>query len=123
MDSIRSSVTSVLKRTTSQKTVSSQSPPCKPQILHSINRLDSLRNVSLVRYERGYYIPEDGILHSHRRENLKSYIALTGWALRRRRNVIPVRYELGYYITEDDIHYSHRRENLKSYIALTDWAL
>jgi hypothetical protein len=26
-------------------------------------------------------IPEDGILHSHRRENLKSYIALTGWPL------------------------------------------
>jgi hypothetical protein len=23
-------------------------------------------------------IPEDGILHSHRRENLKSYIALIG---------------------------------------------
>jgi hypothetical protein len=27
------------------------------------------------------YIPEYGILHSHRRENLRSYIALTGWAL------------------------------------------
>jgi hypothetical protein len=27
-----------------------------------------------VRYELGFYIPEDGILHSHRRENLKSYI-------------------------------------------------
>jgi hypothetical protein len=26
-------------------------------------------------------IPEDDILHSHRRENLKSYIALTGWNL------------------------------------------
>jgi hypothetical protein len=26
-------------------------------------------------------IPEDGNLHSHRRENLKLYIALTGWAL------------------------------------------
>jgi hypothetical protein len=26
-------------------------------------------------------IPEDGILHTHRRENHKSYIALTGWAL------------------------------------------
>jgi hypothetical protein len=26
-------------------------------------------------------IPEDDILHSHRRENLKSYIALIGWAL------------------------------------------
>jgi hypothetical protein len=26
-------------------------------------------------------IPEDAILHSHRRENLISYIALTGWTL------------------------------------------
>jgi hypothetical protein len=26
-------------------------------------------------------IPEDAILHSHRRETLKYYIALTGWAL------------------------------------------
>jgi hypothetical protein len=26
-----------------------------------------------VRYELGFYIPEDGILHSHRREKLKSY--------------------------------------------------
>jgi hypothetical protein len=26
-------------------------------------------------------LPEDGILHSHRRENLKSYITLTGWTL------------------------------------------
>jgi hypothetical protein len=26
-------------------------------------------------------IPEDTIFHSHRRENLKSYIALTDWAL------------------------------------------
>jgi hypothetical protein len=25
--------------------------------------------------------PEDGILHSHRRENLNSYIALSGWTL------------------------------------------
>jgi hypothetical protein len=27
------------------------------------------------------HIPEDGVLHSHRRENLKFYIALTGWDL------------------------------------------
>jgi hypothetical protein len=27
------------------------------------------------------HIPEDGILRSHSSENLKSYIALTGWAL------------------------------------------
>jgi hypothetical protein len=37
--------------------------------------------VSPVRYEMGFYIPEDGILRGHRREKLKSYIALTGWTL------------------------------------------
>jgi hypothetical protein len=48
-----------------------------------INRLGSVarRIVSPVNYELGFYIPADGILHSHRRENLKSYIAITGWAL------------------------------------------
>jgi hypothetical protein len=30
--------------------------------------------VSPVKYELGFYIPEDDILHSHRRENLKSYM-------------------------------------------------
>jgi hypothetical protein len=29
----------------------------------------------------GRNIPEDGILHTRRGENFKSYIALTGWAL------------------------------------------
>jgi hypothetical protein len=29
--------------------------------------------VFLVRYELGSYIPEDGILHNHRRETLKSF--------------------------------------------------
>jgi hypothetical protein len=42
-------------------------------------------------------IPEDDILHSHRRENLKSYMALTDWVLYLRRNMSPVRYELGFY--------------------------
>jgi hypothetical protein len=37
--------------------------------------------VSPVRYELGFYIPEDGVLRSHRSENFKSYIALTGWSL------------------------------------------
>jgi hypothetical protein len=68
-------------------------------------------------------IPEDCVLHSHRRENIKSYTALTGWTLQRRRNVSPVKYELGFYIPEDDILHSHRRENLKYYIALTGWTL
>jgi hypothetical protein len=29
-----------------------------------------------VKYEQGFYIPEDDILHSRRRENLKSYTVL-----------------------------------------------
>jgi hypothetical protein len=32
--------------------------------------------VSPVKYELGFYIPEDDILHSHRREHLKSYISI-----------------------------------------------
>jgi hypothetical protein len=68
-------------------------------------------------------IAEDDILHSHRLENLKSYIALTGWTLKWRRNVSTVKYELGFYIPEDSILHSHRRENLKFYIALTGWDL
>jgi hypothetical protein len=27
------------------------------------------------------HIPEEDILHSHRHENLKYYVALTGWVL------------------------------------------
>jgi hypothetical protein len=31
--------------------------------------------VSPVKYELGFFIPEDDIFHSHRRENLTSYIS------------------------------------------------
>jgi hypothetical protein len=34
-----------------------------------------------VRYELGSYIQEDGILHSHRRGNLKPDILITGYDL------------------------------------------
>jgi hypothetical protein len=71
--------------------------------------------ISVLTRAKRRYIAEDGILHSHRRENLKSHIALNGWALYRRCNVSPVRYDLRFYIPEDDILHSHRRENLKSY--------
>jgi hypothetical protein len=37
--------------------------------------------MSPVMYELGFYIPEDDILHSHRSDNLNSYIAVIGWAL------------------------------------------
>jgi hypothetical protein len=68
-------------------------------------------------------IPEEDILHSDRRDNLKSYITLTGWTLYWRRNVSAVKYEQGFYIPEDATLHRHRRENLKSYIALTGWTL
>jgi hypothetical protein len=73
-----------------------------------------------VRYELRFYIPEGDNLHSHRRENLKSYIALTGWAVWQRRKVSPVRYELRFYFPEGYILQSHRRENLKPYIIKLD---
>jgi hypothetical protein len=59
------------------------------------------------------HIPGDGIVLDNRREDLRSYVALTGWA----------RYELGFYIPYDDDLHCHCRENLKSYIALSGWTL
>jgi hypothetical protein len=72
----------------------------------------------LTRAKQGNILEEDN-LHSHLRENLKSYITLTSWAVYLRCNVSPVRYELGFHIPEDDNLHSHLRENLKSYITLT----
>jgi hypothetical protein len=79
--------------------------------------------MSPVRYDLGFYIPEDGFRHSYRREYLKPYTELTGWALQRRRNVSPVRYGRRFYIPKYGILHSHRRENLRSYIALTGWTM
>jgi hypothetical protein len=59
--------------------------------------------VSPVKYELGFYIPEDDILHSHCRETPKSYIELAGWTLYRSSVVSPVKYELCLYIPQDDI--------------------
>jgi hypothetical protein len=61
------------------------------------------------------HIPEEDIYYSHRRENLNSYIALTGQVLWWRCNVSPVMYELGFYIPEVSILHRYLRENLKPY--------
>jgi hypothetical protein len=42
--------------------------------------LRSFETSVLTRVTR-HHIPEDAILHRHRRENLKSYTTLTGWSL------------------------------------------
>jgi hypothetical protein len=59
--------------------------------------------VCLVRYELGFYSPEDSILHRHRREGLKSYIELSCWALQQRRNVFPVKCELDFISQKTEI--------------------
>jgi hypothetical protein len=37
--------------------------------------------ISVIAIVTRRHIPENGILHSHCRENLKLYISLTGWVL------------------------------------------
>jgi hypothetical protein len=45
--------------------------------------MEALNSSEMSVLDRGtlHNIPEDNILLSHRRENFKSYIALTGWTL------------------------------------------
>jgi hypothetical protein len=89
-------------------------PSLKILVTLMMEALNSSETPILARLTRRNIL-EDFILHSYRRDNLKSYIELTGWTLWRRRNVSPVRYKLSFYIPEDFILHSHRRENFKSY--------
>jgi hypothetical protein len=84
-------------------------------MLHIVNWLGSVRETQCVSCEvqPGIYIPEDGILHSHRREDLKSCISLTGWVLWQRRNVFPVKYDVGFYIPEDGIRHLYIHPSMR----------
>jgi hypothetical protein len=55
--------------------------PSSPILVTLIMQALSCFETSVFTRDTRRNIPEDDILHSHRRENLKSYIALTGWAL------------------------------------------
>jgi hypothetical protein len=50
-------------------------------IVFNMKTEESSSETSVIIRTTQRHIPEDGIFHSHRRENLKSYIALTGWGL------------------------------------------
>jgi hypothetical protein len=55
-----------------------------PRSLNLVNiMIETIRSAetSVLTVASRRHISEDGILHNHCRENLKFYIALTGWAL------------------------------------------
>jgi hypothetical protein len=65
-------------------------------------------------------IPEGGFLHSHRPENLISYIALTGWALQLRVDVSPVKYGLG-QIAGAGLCFRTGERDLPHLLRTTEW--
>jgi hypothetical protein len=81
----------VFVRSVLQLLVTANLVPSSPILVTMImEALRSSETLVLTRATRRN-ISEDGIIHSHRRENPKSYIAFTGWALQQRLNVLPVR--------------------------------
>jgi hypothetical protein len=72
-----------LRRNTSvrQLLVRANIVPSSPILVTLMKEAPSSSETSVRTRSTGRNIPEDTILHSHRRENLKSYIALTGWTL------------------------------------------
>jgi hypothetical protein len=62
-------------------TVTDNVVPSSPIVFTLIMEAIRTSETSVLRGAIRHNIPEDGILHSHRRENLKSYIELTGWTL------------------------------------------
>jgi hypothetical protein len=55
--------------------------PSSPILVTLMMEALSSSEMSVLTTATRRYIPEDAILHSHRRENLKSYLALSGWTL------------------------------------------
>jgi hypothetical protein len=55
--------------------------PSSPILVTLMKEVLSSSETSVLTRAAWHNIPEDDILHSHRNENLQSYIALTGWAM------------------------------------------
>jgi hypothetical protein len=55
--------------------------PSSPILVTLMKEALSSSETSVLKRATRRNIPEDTILHSHRRENLKSYTALTGWTV------------------------------------------
>jgi hypothetical protein len=70
-----------IKRSVLQLLVIANAVPSS--LIHATLMMEAIRSpeTSVLTRATRRDIPEDGVLHSHGRENLKSYIVLTGWAL------------------------------------------
>jgi hypothetical protein len=67
--------------TSNRRLVRASVVPSSPNLVTLMMEVLNSSETSVLTRAARRNIPEDAILHSHRRENLKSYIALTGWTL------------------------------------------
>jgi hypothetical protein len=66
---------------TSNRLVTANIVPSSPVLVTLMMEAIRYSETSVLTRATRHYSPEDGILHSHRRDNLRSYIELTGWTL------------------------------------------
>jgi hypothetical protein len=74
-------LTMVCLRSVGRLPVTANGVPNSPILVTLMMKALGSSETSVLTKVTWHNIPEDGIFHSHRCENLKSYIALTGWTL------------------------------------------
>jgi hypothetical protein len=71
----------VFLRSVRQLLVAACVVPSSPIFVTLMKEAPGSSETSVLTRATRHYSPEDGILYSHRRDNLRSYIELTGWTL------------------------------------------
>jgi hypothetical protein len=78
---VRTDVSGELHRSVRRLLVTASVVPSSQILVTLMTEALSSSETSVLKTATRRNIPEDGILHSHRRENLISYLALSGWTL------------------------------------------